>query len=395
MHRIGINIILGAALLSMLSLPGFAQEANRFTISLKLNLNSGQFSGQVIASRRYPKDFSYTSPTTSGLGQAPGGVPIKIQPVDKLTFAYRIWVDSDGNRSLDNDTPQVVAPNSSITIQVVRRLSDGRRLLLPYTINYSREPDQNGQPRELFLWSPHYRAEGSLKIKNCEALFVLLDLSSDGQFDAEDSARGTNIGLDRDGDGRIWGADEYLKGEQIIEYCGEAFLINSFAIDGTAITLTKTDLQVPKLGSQLPAFSLTTLEGTKLESKDLRNKVHLLDFWASWCKPCVEKFSLVKKLADEFKDSVSIIAINVDEADRLPLGQQIIKDHRLPWPHVMSGRGEADPLWKMFGAMGGNRLMIPLYVLVDSEGRLTYAGNGGEGLLDLRNEIEKLLEKGK
>ena len=393
MRRIARHIILVIVILTTLSRPGIAQQANKFTVLLKLNEDVARSSGQLIASRKNTGDFSYTSPLSNGLGQVPGGVLLRIQPVDDPPLAYRVWADSDGNRSLDNDTPQVVMPNSSIIVRVNRRLPDGRQMTLPYTINYSREADQNGQVRERFIWFPHYRAEGKLKVKSCEALIALLDLTSDGQFDSEDSSKGTNIGLDRNGDGRIWGQDEYFTGEQIIEFCGESFLIDSFAVDATTITLAKTDLRVPKVGSQLPSFSLTTTDDTKIESKDLKNKIHLLDFWASWCKPCVEKFKLLKILNEEFKDDLSIIAINVDGESRLTLARQIIRDYELSWPHVMSGRGETDPLWKIFGTMGGNQLNIPLYVLVDAQGRLRYAGNGGEDLLDLRSEIKRRLKQ--
>jgi len=71
----------------------------------------------------------------------------------------------------------------------------------------------------------------------------------------------------------------------------------------------------------------------------------------------------------------------------MTMAREIIKDYRLPWPHVMSGKGQADPLWKTFGGMEGNRLSIPLYVLVDAKGVLRYAGNGGENLTELRHQI--------
>ena len=393
MRRIGINIIFVIVMFATLSVPSIAQQSVKFTVSLKINEDVGQFSGQLIASRKNAGDLSYTSRLSEGLGQAPGGVLLRIQPVADPPLAYKVLTDSDGDRSLDNDPPQVVMPNSSIIVRVNRRLSDGRQITLLYTINYSRELDQNGQLRESFIWIPHYRAEGKLKFKRCEALLVLLDLTSDGLFDSEDSSQGTNIGLDRNGDGRVWGRDEYFTGKQIIEFCGESCLIDSFAVDATTITLAKTALRVPKVGNPLPSFSLTTVGNTKIESKDLKNKVHLFDFWASWCKPCVEKFKLVKSLNDEFKDDLSIIAINVDEESRLPLARQIIRDYELTWPHVMSGRGEADSLWKMFGTISGNHLNIPLYVLADAQGRLRYAGNGGEGLLELRSEIRRQLKK--
>ena len=64
----------------------------------------------------------------------------------------------------------------------------------------------------------------------------------------------------------------------------------------------------------------------------------------------------MKQVADEFKTDVSVIAINVDEQSLLPNAHKIIKNYGLTWPHVMNGRGEADPLWKMFGGMERNRL---------------------------------------
>jgi hypothetical protein len=100
----------------------------------------------------------------------------------------------------------------------------------------------------------------------------------------------------------------------------------------------------------------------------------------------------VKQVAAEFKTDVTVIAINVDEQSRLPKAREIIKNYGLTWPHAMAGRGEADPLWKMFGGMEGNRLAIPLYVIVDAEGRLRYAANGGEDLSELRTVIKSLLK---
>jgi thiol-disulfide isomerase/thioredoxin len=301
-----------------------------------------------------------------------------------------IDVDVDGD--LRNDTAQTLAANSVVIAKISRKWANGKRLALPYSIRYSRDTDSRGRMREMFLWSPHYRAEGRLKVGSCENLFTVLDLNTDGQFNEADFAAGTSIGLDRDGDGRIWGKDEYLRGNQIIDFCGERYLVNALAADGSSITLVKTSLRVPKLGEPLPEFSLTTVDGQTLESKSLRNKIYLLDFWASWCKPCVEKFGLVKQLAAEFKTDVSVIAINVDEESLLPNARLVIKDYGLTWPQVMTGRGEADPLWKMFGGMEGNRLAIPLYVIVDAEGRLRYAANGGDDLSELRTLIRSLVK---
>lgn len=381
-----------AFLLSLTCFVGSVQAQEKIVIPLTINLEVEQHSGQVIASRTNDAPLTYTTPIGHRLGTAPGDILFNLQPVEGSANTYHLLIDVKGDGDLRDDTTQTLAANSVVVTRITRKGPNGKQLVLPYSIRYSREPDPRGRMRELFLWSPHYRADGRIKVRNCETLFSAFDLNTDGQFDKDDFAAGTSIGFDRNGDGRIWGSDEYLNGNQIIDFCGERYLIDAVAVDGTSITLVKTSLRVPKLGEALPEFSLTTLDGQTFESKSLRNKIYLLDFWASWCKPCVEKFGLVKQLAAEFKTDVSVIAINVDEQSVLPKARQVIKDYGLTWPHVMTGQGEADPLWKMFGGMEGNRLAIPLYVIVDSEGRLRYAANGGNELSELRTAIKALLK---
>lgn len=365
-----------------------AQE--KIVIPLKLNLEHQQFSGMIIAERTADGPITYTTPAGDGVGHAPESVLFKLAAMEGSLNTYRLLVDANGDGNPANDTPQTLAPNSSLVVGISRKWANGRQTVLPYSIKYSRNTDSRGRMREQFLWSPNYRAEGRLKIATCETLFVVLDLNTDGQFNDRDLGAGSSIGLDRDGNGRIHGKDEYLMGHQILDYCGERYLVDALAVDGASITLVSTTLRVPKIGEQLPEFSLTTLEGQTIESAKLKNKIYLLDFWASWCKPCVEKFGLVKQVADEFKADVSVIAINVDEQSRLPNAREIIETYGLTWPQVMSGQGEADPLWKMFGGMEGNRLAIPLYVVVDAAGRLRYAANGGDDLLELRAVIKGL-----
>ena len=380
--------LIALSLLSVTSLC--AQE--KIVVPLRLNLEVEQFSGWSIAERMGDAPLFYSHAAGDRLGHAPGKVLFKLEPVEGSPNTYHLFIDTNNDGDLRNETPQTLNPNTTSTVRINRKRAGQNQLILPYSIKYSRDTDSSGRPLERFLWMPHYRAEGRLKIGKCEALFAVLDLSSDGQFDDADLGGGSSIGLDQNGDGRTWGKDEYLMGNQIIEFCSDGFLVDALAVDGTSITLVKTALRVPKIGEQLPEFSLTTLDGQTIESRSLRNKIYLLDFWASWCKPCVEKFGLVKQIAGEFKADVSVIAINVDEQSRLPNAHQIIKNYGLIWPHVMNGRGEADPLWKMFGGMEGNRLAIPLYVIVDAEGRLRYAANGGEDLSELRTTIKSLLK---
>ena len=374
--------------------PVKAQIDSKVSPRLSINEDYEQPIGFLIKFGSANK-WTDTVPANAGsaLGEAPGGVLIKIERVKGRSFAYNLQVDSDRDGDVSRELSQVLTPNSSVLVKVNHRWEGGKQQSLPYRITFRRSTDGRNQVKDVFWWSPHYRAEGKLRTAKCEAFFAVLDINGDGLFDKLDFAAGTSIQVDRNGDGKIWGKDEWLKGEQIIEYCGDAFLIESIEVDGSSLTLVKTNLRVPKIGEPLPAFSLLTSGGKTVRSDELKGKVHLLDFWASWCKPCIEKFPLVKQLNVEFKGNLVIIAVNVDEKSRLPLAWKVVKDYRLQWTQIMTGNGESDPIWKMFGGMDGNRLSIPLYVLVDDMGLLRYAGSGGADLSELRSRIRGVLAK--
>lgn len=63
----------------------------------------------------------------------------------------------------------------------------------------------------------------------------------------------------------------------------------------------------------LPPFELPRLDGSKLTLADLKGKVVILNFWASWCNPCVEEFPSFIELVKHFKGDVVIVAASTDD----------------------------------------------------------------------------------
>ncbi len=61
-----------------------------------------------------------------------------------------------------------------------------------------------------------------------------------------------------------------------------------------------------------PTFVATTLDGEKVTSKELRGKVVLVDFWATWCKPCKESFPFYSELVEKYDGKLVVLAVSVD-----------------------------------------------------------------------------------
>src|SRR5262249_4318543 len=206
-----IIILLSFVTALSVTLPNKTQDPRKIIVPLKVNDQYEQFAGFEIK-------FDNNKAEGIRLGKAPGGVLVAAEKLPDPKFTYRIKVDSDADGSLDNGLSQDIQLDSSTMVWINRKWANGRQQRLPYIIKYSRYVDKTNETRESFLWISHYRAEGKLRINNCETLLVVLDLNGDGLFDQRDFSSGTSIGLDRNGDGRIWGKDEWLKGRQIIDY---------------------------------------------------------------------------------------------------------------------------------------------------------------------------------
>lgn len=147
------------------------------------------------------------------------------------------------------------------------------------------------------------------------------------------------------------------------------------------------------IGSKMIDFSATSLKGEAFNSKNLRGKYVLLDFWGSWCGPCRKSNPHLKELYKKYNaKGFEIVGIakemipNIEKA-RAALTKAVVKDG-LPWVQILNNeRSDAEDLVKIYNVKG-----FPTKILVDKEGKIMWKGSGMEdgGLDDLlMNVFEK------
>ncbi|MFT5777857.1 MAG: peroxiredoxin [Crocinitomicaceae bacterium] len=118
-------------------------------------------------------------------------------------------------------------------------------------------------------------------------------------------------------------------------------------------------------GKPAPDFEETKTDGTTMKLSDLRGKVVLLDFWASWCGPCRKENPAVVALYNKYKEEgFTVMSVSLDKAK--PNWLAAIENDGLIWPnHVSDLQQWKSKVGKLYGVAG-----IPFTVLIDREGNI-------------------------
>ena len=113
-------------------------------------------------------------------------------------------------------------------------------------------------------------------------------------------------------------------------------------------------------GQPAPDFTLDDLDGQSVSLSQFKGQVVLLDFWASWCGPCINDLPYLRKVKEKTADWPVVflnISLDADEDD----WREAIDKHEIKGVHVRAGSGSE--VTKTYQVMG-----IPSYYLVDLQG---------------------------
>jgi peroxiredoxin len=115
-----------------------------------------------------------------------------------------------------------------------------------------------------------------------------------------------------------------------------------------------------------PDFSLTTADGKHVSLEDLRGKVVMLDFWATWCKPCVNAVPAIRDLRKRYAKEPSFMIIGISSDADEARWKDFTAKNQMSWPQYLDRDHHVQRVFDVRG--------FPTYIMIDHEGIVRYRG---------------------
>ncbi len=375
---------IGIAVAIMLSFVGIAAEADLHYINSILDLTV-LFIPQGIKLSTPPADLT--------LPEGAAGEPsYGVIPLNGQGFPVLIYRDGD-------EVSMYVRPTAKGNFSLVRwrKVYNSGQHIAEFSVYVSYMTGI--KPYELIvMWDPAYPSvlvyfrgcyrEGTIDLGGVEYKIAVVDENTNGRYD--DLSKGT-IFIDVDRDGKLLTSrdshERYTLSEPF-NIDGTVYAVKSLSADGAHIVIGRSDTYVPEkisleVGNPAPNFSGKTASGDEVTLSGLKGKVVVLDFWASWCHPCVAELPNVNAIAAEYKDQgLVVIGINLDRSK--DAFKEAVDEYKLDYPQVYDGpSGEIANIYRVSA--------IPMTYLIDRNGNIAGKNLRGEAL---RQAVERILSPG-
>ncbi len=214
---------------------------------------------------------------------------------------------------------------------------------------------------------------------------MIADMATRGEFSSAPSAvrrvlrlPAAMLLIDRNGDGKFTQPFETFDAAKPFNIGGTTYELSDLHGNGSHIGIQESSQKVAEIpippslnvGSKVIAFTATDVNGKTVHfPQDFKGKVVMLDFWATWCGPCMGEVPNVVKTYNQLHgNGFEILGISLDNAQTLKNIGPVTKDKGMTWNQVADGKFWDADIAKLYGIRS-----IPAAYIVDGDTGIIYA----------------------
>lgn len=292
----------------------------------------------------------------------------------------KLYVDSNGNGNLWDDPAPVWKPiqykgsdgstlyRSAGSFEIEAEIG-GKTYSLSFGA-YRFDPKDAGRAvlKDVILYYCDYAMVGEITLGGKTFDMMLADRAANGDF----ASTACQVMIDRDANGRFDSRFEIYKAGELFNIGGTTYDVNLGAVsDGvltTSVSAESVDEKIapPNIspGQLAIPFETKTTDGQTVKfPESYKGKIVMLDFWATWCGPCIAELPNVTRAYEEYHDQgFEILGISLDQANKLDVLNDFTKEYNMPWKQVYDGGFWDAEISRLYGIRS-----IPAVLLVDGD----------------------------
>lgn len=171
--------------------------------------------------------------------------------------------------------------------------------------------------------------------------------------------------------------------QEVIELAREMIEINANEYFVNTALGFQSEAESLGVGAEAPIFDAKTVQGHPFSLSDARGKIIILEFWATWCGPCMPDIPHLKEIHSNYSEyDLQIVGVSLDS------NSEILKDFlvekEMEWPQILQPNEWNDEITKLY-----NVYVIPRNFIIGPDGTILAKDKRGE---ELKKEVAKLIE---